>query len=331
MADVFLTRRQLLLAKIESTYGTYSTPVQTNSYEAIRLVDPFTLDLGQENVEVSAGNLSRGASRPIATVRPIGVTFRTYVHGITSPASGVIYSATAKPALGDLFRACGLFESFETAGYAGGRYRYAPSADVGSDMSVSIVAHQDGFDHQIAGARGNVTFQYKGSAPVVAEFNMRGIVYNEGNTTRGAPTGLPTIVPPRWVGSGSVYVESHQAVIETMNFGTNNTILEARGSIADSSSGIWGVIITDRTPGGSFDPHATDPGTLNYIQNWRNTSGTVLTAQTNVTTGNRFTLTASQAIFKDVAWGDKSGLSIYNVNFQAYERNSNDEFNLLFD
>ena len=168
MPDVFLTRRQELLCAIESTYGTDAAPQASNSYQAIRLIDPFVLDLGQEMVEVSGGNLSRGRSRPIATVRPTGVTFRTYVHGITSPSSGVIYSATAKPALGDLLRACGAFEFFQTAGYAGGRYRYEPTADVGSDSSVTIVAHQDGFEHRILGCRGNINLIYQASAPVIA-------------------------------------------------------------------------------------------------------------------------------------------------------------------
>lgn len=316
---------------IESAYGTDAAPQASNSYQAIRLIDPFVLDLGQDIVEVSGGNLSRGRSRPIATVRPTGVTFRTYVHGITSPASGVIYSATAKPALGDLLRCCGLFEAFETAGYAGGRYRYSPSADVGSDSSGTFIAHQDGFEHRFLGCRGNVNLIYQGSAPVIAEFNLRGILSTEASTTRSAPTGLPTIVPPRWVGSGSIFVESLSGTVENLNFNTNNTVFEDRASNASSGSGITAIILTDRAPGGSFDPEATEPNTLNFFAQWRATSGGVLSVQTNVTTGNRFTLTASQAIFKKVGWSDKSGLSIFAVDFEAYERANNDDFNLLFD
>ena len=331
MPDVFLTRRQILLAKIETSYGTDAVPQASNSYEAIRLIDPFVLDLGQDMVEVSGGNLSRGRSRPIATVRPTGITFRSYVHGITSPASGYIYTAAAKPALGDLFRACAMFETLETVGYAGGRYRYAPSADVGSDSSVTIVAHQDGFEHRILGCRGNVNFIYQGSAPVIAEFNLRGMLSTEASTTRSAPTGLPTIVPPRWVGSGSIFVESLSGVVENLNLNTNNTVLEDRASNASSGSGITAIILTDRAPGGSFDPEATDPGTLNFFAQWRASSGAVLSVQTNVTTGNRFTLTASQVVFKKVSWGDKSGLSVFASDFEAYERSGQDEWNLVFD
>jgi len=331
LPDVFLTRRQILGAKIETTYGTYATPTPSNSYEAIRLVDPFVGDFGQNMVEVSGGNLSRGRTRPIATTRPAGVTFRTYVHGITSPASGFIYTANQKPALGDLFRACGMQEAFESAGYAGGRYRYQQTADPSSDNSVSILCHEDGFDHQLRGCRGNVNFIYAGATPVIAEFALRGIIGTEAATVRAAPTNLPTIVPPRWIGSGSIFVESLHAVVNAANFQTGNTIFEQPASIADSSAGIIQCVITDRVPGGSMDPEVTNASTLDFFAQWRATSGAILQLQTNVTTGNRFTLTASQMIIKTLDRGDNSGLRIFNTGFEAYERNVDDSFQLLFD
>ena len=331
MPDVFLVRRQILAQRIETTYGTYSDPNPASSYQPIRLVDPFVGDFGQEMVEVSGGNLSRGRTRPIATVRPAGVTFRTYVHGITSPASGIIYSATAKPPLGDLFRACGMQERFETAGYAGGRYRYQQTADPSSDNSVSILCHEDGFDHQLRGCRGNVNFIYLHATPVIAEFNLRGIIGTEAATVRAAPANLPTIVPPRWIGSGSIFVESLHAVVANANFQTGNTVFEQPASIADSSAGIIQCVITDRVPGGSIDPEVTNASTLDFFAQWRATSGAVFQLQTNVTTGNRFTLTASQMIIKTLARGDASGLRIFNTGFEAYERNVDDSYQIVFD
>lgn len=330
MGDIFLTRRSILLSKIEATYGTDAAPQEANSYEAIRTIDPFTFTPGQENVEVSGGNLSRGYSRPIATIRPAEISFRTYVQGVPSPGSGFIYTANVKPPIGDLLRSCGLHETFETAGYAGGRYRYAPTADVGSDMSVTIVAHRDGFEHRLLGCRGNVNLIYQGAAPVIADFTFQGLQSTEASTTRAAPTGLPTLVPPRWIDSGSIVIESLSAVVENLNFNTNNTLFADRASSALSGSGITKIVLTDRQPGGSFDPES-DVNTLNFFAQWRATSGAILDVHTNVTTGNRFTLTASEVIFKKVAWADKSGLAIFAVDFQAYERAPNTEYNILFD
>ena len=330
MPDVFLTRRQELLAKIETTYGTDSAPSEANSFEAVRLVDPFTGDFGQNIVEVTGGNLSRGFTRPIATIRPAGVTFRTYVHGIPSPASGFIYTANQKPPIADLLRACGLQETFETAGYAGGRYRYQTTADPSSDNSVTLVCHEDGFDHRLLGCRGNVNFIYAAATPVIAEFNFRGILSTEAATLRSAPSNLPTIVPPRWIGSGSVLVESLHAIVNNANFQTGNTVYEQPGSIASSGSGIIQCVITERRPGGSMDPEVTNASTLDFFALWRATSGAILQLQTNVTTGNRFTLTASQMIVKNLGRGDASGLRIFNTDFEAYDRNVNDQFQILF-
>lgn len=320
--DVLLTRRQLLLLAIESTYGTDAAPQEANSYEALRLVDPFTLDLGQEHVEVTAGNLSRGMQRPYATNRPAGVTFRTYVQGLSDAST---YTANDKPPIGDALRACGLFETL-----ASGAYTYDPTAAVGSDSSVTIVAHQDGYEHRFVGCRGNVNFIYVSNQPVVAEFNFRGLLTTEASTTRSAPTGLPTVVPPSWIGGGSIHIESLQANIENANFNTNNKLFEQRASTAGSASGIIQVIVTERAPGGSIDPEATDPNSFDFFGAWRSSSGAILTFNTGVTSSNKFTVTASQAVLKTVAWGDKEGMSIFATDFQAYERSSNDEFQIVF-
>ena len=324
MPDIFLTRRQLLMVGLEATYGTDALPQHTSSYQAIRLVDPFVLDLGTEMVEQQAGVLSRGMSRPIATVRPAGITFRTYVQGTNAST----YTAAVKPPVGDMLRACGQFETLVAGGV--GQYQYAPSADVGSDRAVTIVAHQDGYEHRLLGCQGNVNFIFKAAEPVVAEFNFRGILSTEASTARGAPTGLPTVVPPRWIGSGSVFVESLTGNIENANFNTNNTIFEQRASQATSASGISKVLITQRAPGGSFDPEATEPNTLNFFGVWRSTSGAVLRLQAGTDQSNRMIITASQTVFKKVGWGDKEGMSIFNTDYQAYERSGDDESLIAF-
>src|SRR3990167_9159139 len=108
MADVFTTRRSILIAGLESIYAVDAAPQHTNSYQAVRLVEPFALDLTQETVDVTGGNLSRGFWRPVGTVRPAGITFKTYVHGLDSGS----YTSNQKPPIGDLLRSCGLFETF---------------------------------------------------------------------------------------------------------------------------------------------------------------------------------------------------------------------------
>ena len=327
MADVFLFRRQIFLAALESTYGVDANPTHTASYQAIKLMEPFTPDFGQENVEVSAGLLTRGFSRPIGTVRPAGITFRTYVHGLDSGS----YTANRKPPIGDLLRACAAFETFVSSNADGQpEYQYAPAQDVGSDGSVTLVAHIDGFEHRLVGCRGNVNFIYGAAAPVVAEFNLRGQLTTEAATTRSTSVSLPVQIPPRWIGSGSIFIGSLAANVENLNFSTNNAVLEQRASAAASGSGIIAVLLPERAPGGSFDPEASQPSSFDFFGSWRSTSGAVLRLQAGTSQGNRFTLIASQTVLKKNDWGNKTGLAIFNVDYQCYERGGDDEYLLRF-
>ena len=332
MGYPLLTRRQLMLTAVESVYATDRQPSEANSYQAIKLVDPFTIDLGQENVEFAGGNLSRGFGRPIGTVRPIGVTFRTYVQGLDSGSYTNTAGAARKPPMGDLLRACGLLESFVSSDENGRpRYTYVPAAETTSDCALSIIAHQDGYDHHILGARGNVNLIFVAAVPVIAEFNFRGILSTEASTTRGSAVGLPSATPPRWIGSGTIYIGSLSATVENLNFNTNNTLFEQRASIAASGSGIVKVVITERAPGGSMDPEATTTTSFDFINVLRNSSGSVLRLQVGLTQSNRFTFISSQAVLKNVGWGDKQGLSIFNTDYQLYETGQNDEYALIFD
>ena len=326
--DLRLTRKQILLLRTETTYAADSDPTEANSFDSIKLIDPFTIDIAQEFVEVTGGNLTRGFDKPIATVRPFGITFRSYMVGIGGVDS---YTAVVKPPLADALRACGLFETFVASNADGqAEYRYDPGDDVGSDTSVTIVVNQDGFEHRALGCRGNVNLIYSAAAPVVAEFTFRGLLSTEAETTRSTPTGLPTTVPPRWIDSGSIIVGSLAATVENLNLNTNNNVFEQRASSALSGSGIVAIILTERTPGGSFDPEATRTDTHDFLSLFRSASESVLELNTGLDSGNRFTVTASRAVYKSVGWGDKTGLAIFNTDFQAYETSANDEMRISF-
>lgn len=328
MPDVFLTRRQLLMAKLETTYGVDAAPTHTASFDSQRLINPFTLDLGEDLIEVQGGNLSRGRQRPLVAIKRSGVTFQTYVQGIANS-----YSATNKPPIADLLRACGLQETLQGSSDLwpnGPSYEYAPTNDVSSDHSVTIVAHQDGYEHRFVGCRGNVNLIWAAAAPVIAEFNFRGQLTTEASTTRAAPTGLPTGSPPQWIDSGTIFINSYAIPVENMNINTNNTVFESPASIAASASGINAVYITERAPGGSWDPEATEPNTVDFFAAWRSASGSVLRLQAGNIQNNRFTVVASSMVFKNVGWGDKQGMSIFSTDFELYEVSTDDQFRIVF-
>ena len=328
--STFLNVKDILLFKLETTYGVDAAPSEANSGIVVKLAEPLQIDVTQEFVEQNGGDGTRGFTTPIGTVRPAGVTFRSYITGHKNSADS--YDATNKPPLGDVLRACGLFETFISSNASGlTEYQYAPSASVDSDASATIVINKDGLDTRLKGARGNVNIILSAAGPAIAEFTFRGQLSTEAQTVRGAVT-VHTVIPPRWIDSGSIIVDSYQACMENFNFNTNNTIFEERCSHAGSGSGIGRVLITDRQPGGSLDPDISNTGTLDILGKWRSSSAAILSLNVGLQASNRFHIVASNAVYKTVAYGDKSGLGIFNVDYQAYKRGSgNNEIQIRFD
>src|ERR1051325_3069862 len=326
--DVALNRRQILLTAVESLYGVERLPQETNSGQAIRTIEPFQLDLGQEVLEQTGGLNTLGFSRPFGTVRPAGISFKTVIQGTTSTAS---YSTAIKPPCADLFRACGMLETFVTSNAVGRpQWSYKPLSRVQSQCSVTLVANVDGYEHRLIGCMGNVNIVGVAATPFVAEWNFRGQLSTEASTTRGTPVGLPTVTPARWVGSGSVFVQSLAAVIENLNMNTGNTIFEQRASNAQSGSGIIKCLITERAPGGSVDPEATNASSYDWVNVWRSSSGALLYAQAGVAQGECFAIVSSQAVFKTLARQDKTGLATFGVGYNAYETLGDDDAELRF-
>jgi hypothetical protein len=328
--SAFLNVKDLVLFKLETTYGLDSSPSEANSGNAIKLTEPPKIDVTQEFLEQNGGDGTRGFTTPIGTVRPTGVTFRSYVTGFSnsSPAS---YTASVKPPLADVFRACGMFETFITSNAAGNpEYQYNPSAAVDSDASATIVVNIDGIDTRMVGARGNCNLILSAAAPIIAEFTFRGQLTTEAQTIRGQAT-VHQVIPPRWIDSGSIIVDSYRALMENFNLNTNNTILEERASQAASGSGIARILITDRAPGGSLDPDISNTTSFDVLGKWRSSSLATVQINVGLNQGNRVTINVSASVYKRLGWGDKSGLAIFNLDYQAYKQGTgNNEWRVSF-
>ena len=74
-----------------------------------------------------------------------------------------------------------------------------------------------------------------------------------------------------------------------------------------------------------------DVGSHDFINLWRSSSESLLVLNTGLDDANRFTLTASKMITKALGWGDNNGLSIFNIDYQAYEESGDDEWRLIFE
>lgn len=148
-----LTRNTVILAKIETTYGTDSVP--TGASNAVLCSSPTVNPL-------SAQNVGRDLVRPFlgGSEQLVGTAFLEVSFDVELQSSG---AAGTAPAWGPLLRACGFSETVS----ASQRVEYAPVSS--AFESVSIYYYDDGALHKLLGARGS--FEIKagvGERPVLS-------------------------------------------------------------------------------------------------------------------------------------------------------------------
>ena len=135
-----LTRRQLLMIKAESTYGTSSSPTGT---EAILVLNPKLTPLDAKALEREIIDPAFGRVRSrVMTERKLGLQF-----GVEVAGSG---TAGTAPKYGPLLRACGLSETI----VATTSVTYAPVTP--ATDSVTTYHNWDGNSHVGTGARGTL-------------------------------------------------------------------------------------------------------------------------------------------------------------------------------
>jgi hypothetical protein len=152
-------RKLALLAKIEGTYGTDSTPA--GATDAVQAIDvQFTpMEGGEENRDLLLPYL--GHQGVILTGLHGRLEFSVEVAG----AGG----AGDVPKYGSLLRACGFSETIS----AGVDVAYEPVS--AGQESVSIYYNRDGVRHVLLGTRGNVTMEFTPQRIPRFRFTMMGL------------------------------------------------------------------------------------------------------------------------------------------------------------
>lgn len=164
-------RDQVILAKIESVYGTDATPV--GSANAILCSKPRITALSANNIDRDLQRPYFGGSEQLVGTRNVQCEFEVELAG-----SG---TAGTAPAFGPLLRACALAETVSAAT----RVDYTPITN--GQESVTLYWYDSGVLHKMTGARGTAKFDLtSGSRPVIM-FSFTGIF---SLPTTGTPSGV---------------------------------------------------------------------------------------------------------------------------------------------
>lgn len=306
-----LVKRALLAAKIETTYGTDSSPAGT---DVVRV----------ENLEVNLAEGARLHERP-ALRGSLGQLKHVYggaLVGMTFdvPVAGSGTAGTA-PEFGDLLRACGMGETV----VASTSVAYAPVSD--DIESCTIKFYEDGTLYTATGCVGNVSFNGEAGKYGVLSFSMMGHIAGPTDSALISGT-FSTVVPPVMTGA-TFTIDSYAGVIAALTFDMQNQVVMPPS--VNSADGYAAIRIASRDVIGTINPEMTLVATEDWIGNWRSGKAMALATGTiGATAGNRWALSMPAVSYREVSRGDRDGIRTLELTYGAAEDSGDDELTLTF-
>lgn len=306
-----LSRKRLILAKTESTYGTDSTPAGTDAVLVRSLeVTPLESDVvSRDLIRPYLGN----SDQLLANSRVL-CSFEVELAGSGTAGTAPRYDA--------LLKACGMSATI----VASTSVTYAPVS--ASFSSCTIVYNVDGVQHKLTGARGTVTMNCElGQIPTL-QFEMTGIYNAPTDTAQPAVTYSNQATPLIFKeGNTSAFqFFSYAGCLNSVSFNLANEIIyrELIGCTKE-------VIITNRAPAGDVSIEAPTIATKDFFSLALGTATGNLTFLHGTTAGNRVTFTAPQVDIAQPSYTDQDGIQMLQLPYVALPTSAgNNEFSLAF-
>ena len=306
-----LTKRTVILAKQEVTYGTDPTPAAGD--DAIEAYD-VELTINAEVIERAPGNSDISMFPEERGKTSVELKFSTKIQG-----SGSINVASRQD---PLLQACGM-DSIVVSG-----------TDITNNpvscafKSVTIWVYIDGIIHKVVGCVGDLEADFSAGEFGVFTWTFKGIYTIPTDGAIVNPVFDPT--DPEIVKAATFTFGSYAAIIEKLTFKLGNTIAERPD--LNQIEGIKGFCITGRNPEGSMTVEAVTRATTNadFFSYFHNRTVKALSFALGGTSGNILTWTSDFCHLRAPVWGDREGVRTFEVAFQIARSSGNDEWALIW-
>jgi len=305
---VKLKRRAVLLAKIESVYGTDPTPAETDAIA--------TTDI---SIKPSFEPVERAIQIASMTKLPAASGMRFYEVSFTADLIGSGAMGTA-PKLGALFQACAMTQTVATSSVT-----YTPTSSPIS--SCTLYVYQDGLRHIVSGCVGSWKLTGEAGKIPQVEFKFNGIYAAATDTAIVTPTFDSTVTTPPVVKSATFSYNSVALIASKFEIDLANTIAK-RPSI-NAAYALAGFHITDRKPIVSFDPETAAVATVDFLGDAVTTTRAVV-CTLGTATGNRCVVTVPAVMVTEVDYADRDQTLINNIKGEATGTTDGSELNLKF-
>ena len=232
-----LSRKRVILAKIETVYGTDPTPTGAANAILVRNLDVTPLD-----AEIVNRDLVRpyfGSMDQIIAAQKVGISFEVELQGAGA--------AGTAPAYGPLLKACGLAETTN----AGVSAVYTPVSSAFSSVTLYVQVQDNTAAssplHKVTGCRGNVEFMLNAKSLPVMKFTFTG-VYNavvDATNLNATYTGFKTPLAVNKANTPTFSFFGFSGIMSDFGLNLNNEVVYR--NLLNSES----VILTDRKVGGT--------------------------------------------------------------------------------
>ena len=307
-----LSRKRLILAKTETTYGTDPTPTGTANAILVRNLEITPLQADTVTRDLIRPYL--GNSDQLLAQTRVEVTFEVELAG--SGAAGTA------PAYGSVLKACGLAETV----VATTSVTYAPVS--ASFSSVTLYFFNDGIRHKVTGCRGTFELSAEvGQIPTIS-FTMTGIYNDPTDTATPTPTyanqAAPLIFKNGNTSNFSIF--SYSGCLQSLSFQMANEVIyrELVGCTKES-------LIVNRAPAGDVVIEAPTITAKDFFAIATGSSTGSISFQHGATAGNIVTFTTGQSDIANPSYSDQDGIQMLNLPYVAVPTSAgNDELSLAY-
>lgn len=304
-----LTRKRVILAKIETTYGTDPTPTGVANAILVRnlnVTPQASALVGRELIRPYLGNFEQ-----LLASTHVELDFEVEAAG--SGAAGTA------PGYGPLLRACGMGETVT----ASTKVEYKPVSS--GFESVTIYFNVDGVLHKITGARGDVELMVTSAQIPVFKFKFVGIYNAPTDTALPAVTytGFQTPLVANTTNTPTFSFFSVSPVMESISFQLGNQV-DYRTLIGSQY-----VQLTDRKSAGQVTFEANSIATKDWFTTALSGGLGALSLIHGTTTGNKVALASNSVDLLQPTYTDNGGVQMIQCGYVLTPTTAgNDEFTI---
>ena len=306
-----LIRRQVITAKVESSYNTDAVP--TGPADAIEVEDLSWQTEGLRMVERPLIRSSLATVKQLYGGSLLGVSFSCEVKG-----SG---SAGVAPDMGALLLGCAMAETI----VASTSVTYLPASS--SLSSLTIYIYEDGTLIKMTGCAGQPVLAAEVGGRMMIAFSFIGHFSGPTDISLVTPT-YDSTVPLIFI-NGAFDIGGFAAVIQALSVDWGNVIQTPDNF--NAADGYGEVRVTGRDVNGSFNPEQPLVASKDFMSIFKaGTEEALDTGALGATAGNIVRIQLPKISYRNIAPEQREGVLAYGLPFGAAEDSGDDEASIEF-